>query len=543
MPIQTVFNQSLFTVVLLFIALQACAENAVVGTGTPASCTETTFNAALALVVNDNQGGTLTFNCGPDPDIILLSSVKNLSGIVTIDGGGKMTLDGQDSTRLFNINPRANPIDPTIVVLQNIDLNRGNSGAQPFGGAILANAGTGLNLNNVTIRNSLASTSGGAIATFGDVTLDINNSRFSGNLAANGGAIATRALMTVTGSSFTNNNASSGEGGAIQSYDQKATIVSCSFVSNGARFGGALFKAFNELVVENSIFSGNSSGDDGGAIYARVDANTRLAGLTLNGNTAARDGGALFARFFTLVERSNFSGNSARAGGAIRMDGGKLSIFNTTLNDNRASVEGAGISALITSTNFGPTIEQITTSNNTVSAGAGGDLAFSGNSSPGAVALLTRSTLMGASASTSGSSIQLSGNFRLEVESSLILARAGTTCMTGAGATISSLGFNIGALGCSLNAGSDAISSSFAGFGLGEFANYGGRPHVYLPLPGSVAIDRSERPCSFDARDKPAPIDGDNNGSVLCDSGAVERQRIEVPAALFRDGFESSGGN
>ena len=122
MPIQNVWTRSFFATVILSMALPSSAKNAVVGTGAPASCTETTFNAALALVVNDNQGGTLTFNCGPDPDVILLSSVKNLTGVVTIDGGGKMTLDGQDSTRLFNINPRANPVDPTIVTLQNIDL-------------------------------------------------------------------------------------------------------------------------------------------------------------------------------------------------------------------------------------------------------------------------------------------------------------------------------------------------------------------------------------------------------------------------------------
>ncbi|MBK8284012.1 MAG: hypothetical protein IPK97_03585 [Ahniella sp.] len=138
-------------VVLLCTGRMLHAENAVVGTGTPASCTETTFNAALALVVNDIQGGTLSFNCGPDPDIILLSSVKALTGVVIIDGGGKITLDGQDVTRIFNINPRPNPEDVTLVQLRNITLNRGNSGAEPFGGAVLVNAGTTVTLDRVVI--------------------------------------------------------------------------------------------------------------------------------------------------------------------------------------------------------------------------------------------------------------------------------------------------------------------------------------------------------------------------------------------------------
>ena len=433
-----------------------------VGTGTPASCTETTFNAALALVVNDNQGGTPTFNCGPDPDIILLSSVKNLTGVVTIDGGGKMTLDGQDVTRLFNVNPRPNPQDITDVQLRNITLNRGTSGAQPFGGAILVNAGTRLALDNVAINDSLAATSGGAIATFGSVTLGINNSRFNGNLAANGGAIATRAILNVTGNSFTNNNALGGEGGAIQSYAEKATITASSFVSNGARFGGAIFKAFNELIVENSGFTGNSSADDGGAVYARADAYALVSNTKLSGNTATRDGGGLFARGPILIDRTSFSGNRARAGGAIRMDGGDLTIERASLLNNTAVLEGGAISALVVSEPglSNPTMDRVTTSSNRTSTGTGGDFALT-SSVIDIRARFRNMTLMGASASAGGSTLHLGGTMTLDIEQSLLWAGAGLACVSQIGGAIFSLGGNIGSLGCGLAASSDAISSTF----------------------------------------------------------------------------------
>jgi len=104
-PIIKCFKKPLlFTCITAFACANAVAADAVVGTGTPASCTEATFNAALALVVNDNIGGTLTFNCRQEPDVILFSAPKNLINFVGIDGGGKMTLDGQNQTRLFNIN-------------------------------------------------------------------------------------------------------------------------------------------------------------------------------------------------------------------------------------------------------------------------------------------------------------------------------------------------------------------------------------------------------------------------------------------------------
>lgn len=536
----SILTRTALALACALMAQIASAENATVGTGTPASCTEASFNAALALVVNDTQGGTLSFNCGPDPDIILLSSVKNLVGFVTIDGGGKMTLDGQNLTRLFNVNPGSQPEDRTEVSFRNITLNRGNSGAEPFGGAILANANTTLNLDNVTVSNSLASTSGGAIASFANVTLNIARSRFLGNLAVNGGAIATRATLNVIDSTFINNNASGGEGGAIQSYEQRSDINRSSFNNNGARFGGAIFKANSQLAIIDSDFVSNAAGDDGGAIYSSADAIVSTLICTLRGNTAGRDGGAVFSRHIYSGEKTSYTSNTARAGGAIRIDGGDLLLLQSTLDANLATVEGGAVSALVSRAIFAtnPNMRHITTSNNTVSAGSGGDFAFT--SSNGISAFMENMTLMAASASTGGSTLQVNGTIRLEVGRSLLWARAGTGCVTAGTASIVSLGGNIGPLGCSLNHGSDAISGVFSGFGLGEFANYGGRVNTYLPLPGSAAIDRGGSDCvSSDARGRFAPVDGDGNGSALCDAGAVERQLREPPPALFRDNFES----
>ena len=523
----------------LLAASHATAIDAVVGTGTPASCVETTFDAALALVVGDITGGTLTFNCGPGPDIILFTTPKNLVNFVAIDGGGKITLDGQNQTRLFNVN-QDGPEGRTEVTLRNINLNHGNAGADPFGGAVLVNANTRLILEQVTISNSLASVAGGAIATFAGVTLDISNSRFLGNLAANGGAIATRAVVTVADSTFTNNNASGGEGGAIQSYEQNLTINRSSFISNSARAGGAIFKGNAQLQFSEANFVSNSSGEDGGAIYLRADV-VSAAGqnAVLLGNSAVRDGGGVFSGGYLVAERLTFANNTARVGGAIRMNGGELDLAKVTFSNNTSNLAGGAISILaVTSSSVtNPALSHITTSNNTVTGGNGGDFAFT--SSNGSTGSIDNSTLMGASASTGGSTLQLGGTMRVEIQRSLIWARASTPCVSSL-SNIISLGGNIGPLGCGLNAASDANASAFADFGLGEFANYGGTVNTFLPQPGSAVIDRGGTGClSQDARNMPAPIDGDGNGSALCDAGAAERQLRELPPALFRNGFES----
>ncbi|MBK8284011.1 MAG: hypothetical protein IPK97_03580 [Ahniella sp.] len=326
----------------------------------------------------------------------------------------------------------------------------------------------------------------------------------------------------------------------MQSYEQNATILRSSFLGNGARLGGAIYKTEALLEIRESTFSGNGSAEDGGAIHTFGNVLAGVFDSSIDANSALRDGGGVFARGLLVLENTTFSGNTASAGGAVRMFGGEMQIKRVTMRDNTAQIEGGAISALTNSASFfgiNPDIQHLTTHNNTVTAGSGGDIALSATSAiPGKI---ENTTLMGASASSGGSSIHLANNVRLDSLRSLIWARAGTTCFTTAGASINSLGSNIGALGCSLNDPTDAISSTFAGFGLGELANYGGPVDVYLPMPGSAAIDRGGESCSFDARNKPAPVDGDGNGSVLCDAGAAERQLIELPPALFRDGFES----
>lgn len=528
----------LWAVLLLTIGLPACAENAVVGSGTPASCTTAAYNAAIALVINDNQGGILTFNCGAAPHTINIDTSHGLQNFAVIDGGGRITLDAQDQRRFFVIS-QDGPGGQTEVTLQNIVLNRGSSAAEPFGGAILVNANTRLDLNNVTIRNSLASVSGGAVATFASVVLNITGSRFVGNLAANGGAIATRARITVADSEFINNNASGGEGGAIQSYEAQLDVFGSRFEGNGARFGGAIFKGGTGLFVERSRLVGNTASDDAGAVYLRSDAlSASFYDSYLDDNAAQRDGGAIFAQASLALERSSLSRNSGRAGGAIRVDGGSLHLEGVTLDHNTASLEGGAVSTLVAGAFPQIYFEYVSTFNNTASSGVGGDfsLAFA---VPGANAYIGNSTLMGGMASNAGSTLQLAGVVNLEIAGSLLWPRAGSACNVLTPATVISFGGNIGQLGCSLNAGSDAISSTFAGFGLGELADHGGNLRTFLPLPGSAAIDRNSSSCaSRDARGRPSPIDGDSNGSPLCDAGAVERQLAELPASLFRDGFD-----
>ena len=118
--------------VLIFIILAAGLPSleaqaaGVVGNGTPESCTEAALIAALA------GGGTVTFNCG-GPTTIFITTPKVIAADTTIIGDDVITLAGEGSTRLFEVN------SGVTLRLQHIVLDGGAS-TDSDGGAI-ASAG------------------------------------------------------------------------------------------------------------------------------------------------------------------------------------------------------------------------------------------------------------------------------------------------------------------------------------------------------------------------------------------------------------------
>jgi len=166
-----------------------CRRPRVVGTGTPESCPETAFAAALAE-------RSVIFNCGPDPVTITLTSEKTITAGTTIDGAGRITLSGGGAVGIFTVD-----------------------------------ASAGLELRNLTIVDGRAEYDGGGIANGG--TLTVTNSTFSGNRAGDiGGAIANGGTLTVTNSTFSGNRAVQG-GGALFNAGGTATLTNCTLSENG----------------------------------------------------------------------------------------------------------------------------------------------------------------------------------------------------------------------------------------------------------------------------------------------------------------------
>lgn len=156
---------------------------------------------------------------------------------------------------------------------------------------------------------------------------------------------------TISNCSFLTNSATNG--GAIWGQGGSAAILNCGFAGNNAYLGGAiLFRSTNDT-VQNSNFLLNSSFQGGGIYSSGPRANGEvISGNYFAGNTAGNDGGAVYQLqvYFADIIGNTFSSNSASSGGGAYVDrGDAIRVVGNIFTTNTASQDGGGVEA------FGPT--------------------------------------------------------------------------------------------------------------------------------------------------------------------------------------------
>ncbi len=365
---------------------------AIVGDGTPASCNQAALQAAL------NTGGRIVCNCGPDALSITLTQELNVTQNNTVfDGGGRVTLSGNNQVRIFNVREG---IDFTLQQTRLINGRAPGAGGLfvESGGAILIGSGTTGNggglvkilhcdFENNSITNiNTAERAGGAIYAYRLRNLVISESNFTGNTANDGGAIGgLGSQVTLINSTFTNNEAAgveaflSGVGGAIyldgidlwdlaDNQDHHFSICGSTFTGNrGKHEGGALYMAIsdskrNQFRVDRSSFINNQlispDNGNGGAIFHVEDdyannsddptENFIISNSTFINNRSQRQGGAVWTITGggARIENCTFEGNQVlrpggSLGGALAISsagyGGNFLLNNNTFANNRSA--------------------------------------------------------------------------------------------------------------------------------------------------------------------------------------------------------------
>lgn len=342
----------------------------VVGNGTPASCTEAALDAKLAT------GGTVRFNCGPAMHTITVTSQKTISKKTTVDGGGRITLSGGGTTRIFyNTNTHK------LLTLRNLTLRDGL--ADGDGGAVWNDWRGNLTIDRVIFVNNVSRQPVRAIPENNDYgggaifhkagTLTITRSEFRGNRVLNGsgGAVHTViANVSITNTLFDSNQAEGGYGGAIYvdatgrpSNNGFIRLTGDRFINNSAQGqGGAVFTFIYptdrgaDVLVDRSEFTNNrvtadARGDAFGGALRHGNGPLVLRKTTFTGNVAGRQGGALWTGEVGAVTISQvqFNNNTVQSttdgygGGYMVAGSGVIRITNGTFNSNHAGFQGGAI--------------------------------------------------------------------------------------------------------------------------------------------------------------------------------------------------------
>ena len=165
-----------------------------------------------------------------------------------------------------------------------------------------------------------------------------------------GGALILKECSTkLHRCTFQSNSANIG-GAIFAGLGSNITISESHFVSNHAEkcnaevcLGGALFLDQTGTVnVHNSTFHNNTSNQDGGTIIA-INANLSVSHCQIHNNKAFRFGGAvvLLQNSFLYLEVTNVSGNRAYLfGGVLYVLDSKFIVVNSTFVGNSASSGG-----------------------------------------------------------------------------------------------------------------------------------------------------------------------------------------------------------
>ncbi len=255
-------------------------------------------------------GGTIVFNCGPNPVTIVMDRpakvFNDADPDIIIDGGGLVTLSGEGRTRILYMNtcdpdqhwttPHCQDQDHPRLTLQNLTFADGNSTAEEEydgGGAVWVRGGR-LKIINCRFFNNVCAdlgpdVGGAAVRVFSQyngLPVYVVNSTFGGpgeygNVGSNGGAISSigvswtliNCLITYNraigngGNPAESHTPGGGSGGAIYNdgNTMTLTVLGTSIEYNEVNaYGSAIFFVSNDhtgnIRIDESVIRNNIGG-------------------------------------------------------------------------------------------------------------------------------------------------------------------------------------------------------------------------------------------------------------------------------------------
>jgi CSLREA domain-containing protein len=442
---------------------------------------------------NDAQTGDLDFNSD-----------------LTINGAGRTLtiIDADHLDRVLDISAGH------TVQISGVGITGGRLTAN-VGGGILVDSSSTLILSNSRVTDNGAANGGGGFY-INNSTLILTGSRVDHNVTPTdgGGFHVNNSTLTLTNSRVDHNDGNAGGGMIVSS--STLTLTDSRIDTNTSNYiGGGIGINGSTMTLTNSRINDNTAGYSGGGIDAGSGIMT-LTNSRVYSNTVTGSGGGISLSLgtMTIIGSQVSTNTSGFAGGGIS-NGGALTLVNSTMSGNKAVATGGGINVVIGTTS----LYNVTITNNIADSNADDD-----GDGGGVYITLTDGTLT-ATHSIIGGNVDNSPASNQHPDCSGLLT---------------SQGYNLieDTTGCTIG-GDTTGNVTGTSPNLGPLQNNGGQTLTHALLAGSPAIDagnpagcldQAGLSLTTDQRDFARPVDGDSNGSVICDMGAYEYVSLGPPA-------------
>ena len=249
----------------------------------------------------------------------------------TINGNGH-TIDGAGLARIFQI-------ISNNVTLKNINFINGHN--EIYAGAILS---TGkLTLDNATFINNTANY---AAAIYSGGQMIINNSRFIDNQAEDMGSamFADLAEINISNTFFTSCMPS--KYGQIHASKSQVSIDNSEFINMTSTYSPALYSEGSNITIIDSKFVNLTANRSAGAISIKESGNSYIKDCEFINTKSFKNAGAMQVDYgmksynATLID-CVFNNASSMIGGAYIQLGGNLIMNRSVFTNNKARVGGA----------------------------------------------------------------------------------------------------------------------------------------------------------------------------------------------------------
>lgn len=203
------------------------------------------------------------------------------------------------------------------------------------GGTVLLTLGelhikTSISVSASTLRQGITIDASG-----NDPTPSIDNG--DGSRVFNIGHEVQLNKLTITGGDVF------GSGGGVRTAEQLIVVDSVISGNSATGSGGGIW---GPAAIHSSSVVNNKTDRYGGGFYATAPDRTSVTSSHFSGNIAGRRGGGISVRGGHLaINSSNVSGNTARDGGGVFVEQGSLGITGSLVSNNAASGDGGGVSA------------------------------------------------------------------------------------------------------------------------------------------------------------------------------------------------------